>query len=95
MTTKPIDLIVANVMHDATDALKKFDILLKAAERVGGRLMDGTDLNVEVARKLLCEIAHEASSTDVFRALAAVGAPSSIGDIKDGLQAVRDRQVVP
>jgi hypothetical protein len=100
MTNKPIDLIVANVMHDAFNALaamedqrRKLDHIMRkagihAAIDVGG--ID--DLPDVIAHMLLCAIAHESSLVDVQRALSALGAPASRDMINEGLQAIRDRQ---
>lgn len=93
MISKPVDLIVSNVMHNAADGVKKLEALVKAM----GRLLPEAraeipDVPTEVARKLLCEIAHEASPALVFKSLEAVGAPASKQMISEGLQAVKDMQ---
>jgi hypothetical protein len=46
----------------------------------------------EVARRLLWMVALEAPMSTVYRLLRDAGAPSDRGLIRDGMQAVRDRQ---
>jgi hypothetical protein len=48
-------------------------------------------MHEEIAPTLLCEIAHKASMRVVMQALTAAGAPSSREDIRQGLQAVKER----
>ena len=92
--SKPVSLIVSNVMHDAADAIRKMEILAKAAQKLlpEGVRLDLPDIPTDIARKLLCEIAHEAPAGIVFKALEAVGAPASTDLISEGLQAVKDMQ---
>lgn len=87
--SKPVSLIVSNVMHDAADAIRKMEVLTKAAQKLlpEGVRLDLPDIPTDIARKLLCEIAHV-----VFKALEAVGAPASTDLISEGLQAVKDMQ---
>ncbi len=82
---KPIDLIVANTAHTAGIAMQSFARLTgtPAAE------CDET-FATEIARKMLCEIAHDASPTKVLFALGAIGGPDSLADVAQRLQAARD-----
>jgi hypothetical protein len=96
--TKPVDLIVANIMHEANSLNITDKVLLDTLEQVAGRRPPASVAKTaravlleQIARKLLCEIAHGAPMVGVFKALAAVKAPSSIADIEDGMQAVQDR----
>ena len=96
MTTKtrPIDLIVANMMHEAVDASETANDLVKHLEKAGLRI-DGTPpltgFAEQVAREMLCRVAHNATMEQVFKALAAVGAPCCSDDINEGMRAVKDR----
>jgi len=88
---KPVDLIVASTMQS-------FVRHLHIASHVLGRKKAPLIATVptyaveQVARQLLIEIAHEADIDIVYAALAACKAPDSPDMIKEGLQAVRDRQ---
>ncbi|MFN3625830.1 MAG: hypothetical protein ACK4TP_17440 [Hyphomicrobium sp.] len=77
---KPIDLIVANIAHSG-------GLLLQGAARLG---IDADGLAEAIARKILCEIAHDASPTKVLFALGAIGGPASLEDVAQRLQAARD-----
>lgn len=102
--SKPIDLIVANVMHDAQEAdAKIFDLAEEILSKVrkGHPLHDlmvqerksaRTDHLKITARAILCQIAHDAEMDDVLASLAAVGAPATLDMIKEGLTAVADRK---
>lgn len=86
---KPIDLIVANTMHHCMsrwDALGEF---IRSLGFSSGEI--DQQMHKEIARKLLMDIATNASITKVYAALKAVGAPCSSDDIKEGLQAVKER----
>lgn len=96
--TKPVDLIVANVMHEASDALpaaeairRRFDDMIRAAPGgVAQSMPPLPDTNDEIARGLACRLAHQASLSVVYGMLAAAGAPASAEMIREGLQAVKD-----
>lgn len=91
--TKPIDLIIANAFHGALGAVREFEMIKSLISKVGK--MDEASvpkIHDAIARKLLCEISHEAHISKVFEALKAVGAPSSTEDIAEGLRAVKERQ---
>ncbi len=94
--TKPVDLIVANVMHESVGKLAGVERLYHSL--TGNKMSrsesdDAADVVTSlIARDLLKRLADEAPLIDVFAALAAVKAPSSKSDIKEGMQAVRDRQ---
>ena len=97
--SKPIDLIVANAMHDAVASLHAADPLIEAlmaeAKRRNIELPPAPkpSLNADnMARDLLCKIAHDADISKVFAALKAVGAPDTADMIREGVQAVKDRQ---
>jgi hypothetical protein len=93
--SKSIDLIVANVMHDAVEMVSELDTIIRVAKKMEPDIAttcEIPDIPVEVARRLLCRIAHDANQDVVFTALKAIGAPSGPDAINDGMQAVRDRQ---
>lgn len=98
--SKPIDLIVANIMHDAFDLIQAamaardqaLDLVKKHGLDPAQFKLDMPNTAEQIARKLLCEIAHEAPVSDVYTALASVKAPSSADLISEGLQAIKDRQ---
>lgn len=95
--SKPVDLVVANVMHEGSAFNVHNEDVVRAAIEIAGRKADAANIqNVRhalaemVARKLLCEISHHCSVKTVMVALKAVKAPCSISDILDGLEAVED-----
>lgn len=91
--TKPISLIVANVMHNVSDEIGKLDDMINGVRKIipgSAKFERPKSLNVDIARSLLCRIAHEARDDLVFKALEAVGAPASVEMIEEGLQAVKD-----
>lgn len=95
---KPIDLIVANVMHESADREREAEpivaIVKKLSRHMPGVSVDDMmgEFSADTARVLLTRIAREAPLSHVLKALAAVGAPSSIDMINEGRQAVKDRQ---
>lgn len=105
-TPLPIDLIVAMGMHEGLDKLKELqarDDAIKSLKRdleaqIGPVVSEppsaAASFYPELARALLCAISHRANLVEVFRALAAVGAPSSIDMLKEGIQAVKDKQPI-
>lgn len=105
--TKPIDLIVAEAMHDYARRMQNARAILSAMQdasalRIGGHKGTGSvaseakrigiDLNVELARTLLCQISHNAKIADVLKALAACGAPDTLELLGEGLKAVEEAQ---
>jgi hypothetical protein len=102
MSGKPIDLIVANIMHESHAVVSDFHARVDHLRRVAKLAGYDADINElgfhggtiadEIARKLLCQIAHDARIADIYVALASVKAPASAEMIKEGLQAVKDRQ---
>ena len=91
--TKPVDLIVATTMHEALRAVKEFEMVKGLFSKIG-KIDTETlpDVNAEIARKLLCAIAHDAHISKVYEALKAVGAPATgdraIGQIHRGSRGV-------
>lgn len=101
MITKPINLIVANKMHEVVEQIAVVDRAMQSMKSLANKAgiqsppvsaVSAEDHASDIARSLLCAIAHSADMAKVYSALAAVGAPKTEADIKDGLQAVRDGQ---
>lgn len=101
--TKPIDLIVAETMHRYASNMQTARMFLKEMREAKpdlhqGRTFDeavrhiGIDVREELARTLLCKIAHDARVGDVLKALQSVGAPATLDFIADGLKAVEESQ---
>lgn len=97
MTNKPIDLVIANTMHEAAKSLDVIDELAKELLNTNNspdhhKLIAAgrSAFREQIARKLLCSISHDCTLDVVFSALAHLGAPSSSDMIQDGLQAVQD-----
>lgn len=82
---KPVDLILANAAHNAGIAMQSF------ARLTGASLAEADETFViDIARKMLCEIAHDASPAKVLFALGAIGGPASPQDVAQRMQAARD-----
>lgn len=84
---KPVELIVANAVHDIasrTTALPPELIALAAGAENRDPVAEAC------ARHLLCALAHDAALPVILRALAATGAPATIADLAQRLTAVRD-----
>lgn len=75
---KPVQLITANMLHEAADALDSAP--LSSRESWSEKLLE----------HLLFKIAHDAAPAVIQRALEAAGAPSTTAAIQAQLQAVRD-----
>lgn len=89
--SKPIDLIVANTMHDVLAKSKMVEDLTSALTgKVIAVAMENEQRREIVARHLLCQIAHGASIKNVFAALKAVNAPCSHDDITESWTAVTE-----
>lgn len=83
----PVELIVANVIHQLVSGIGELPDNLK--ELMGRQ----SDVVLEdTARQILCQIAHESNIRIVFAALAAANAPSNKDDIKARLVAAKDAQ---
>lgn len=85
--SKPVDLIVANALHDLAQRHEEFPPLVRA-------LIDkhADRRNEAAARDLLVQIACGAGIGPVCAALAAVGAPSSAEEIGQRFDAVREQR---
>ena len=87
--TKPIDLIVANAMHEYVSKLLLARDLAKALGAKGTFFTDEATHDV-MARSLLCNISHDAHIGKVYAALQAVGAPCSADDMREGVKAAAE-----
>lgn len=83
--TKPVDLIVANDLHDLAANIERLP-------KDGRDAVNMTSLSTEVARKLLCIIAHQASLPAVIKALEAVGVCGGVDAIGQQLAAVIEKR---
>jgi len=93
--SKPINLIIANTMHAAVasiqDAQHTRDAMTSMCN-IPSKPVDLTGVNELVARRLLCDIAHQASVKDILTCLGACNAPNTLDLIGEGMQAVKDEQ---
>lgn len=85
---KPVDLIVANTMHEAAERIESLSDFIRALGFKKSEI--DAQMNKEIARNLLMDIATQGNIKVVYAALKAIGAPSSADDIAVGLQAVRE-----
>lgn len=91
--TKPVDLIVANTMHDIVGLLPMLKTLDDVLKQCGAKTGTPVDIiHTAAARRLLTEIAKQADISKVYAALKAVGAPDTAEMIGEGIKAVQDRQ---
>lgn len=80
---KNVDLIVATIAHRVMG-----DVVLFEQEAAKPVPLD--ELAVHVARKLLCEISHDAAPSVVLFALGAIGGPATLDEVTQRLQAARE-----
>lgn len=83
--SKPVDLIIANRLHETAERLASVPQALLTVARP-------EQLSAELARALLCAVSHDAALPLVLKALAVAGAPSTLDEIAQRLQAARDQQ---
>jgi len=90
--SKPIDLIVANTMHEVVGQIASANKILELLSPPGkARALEIDAQGREaIARKMLCNIAHDASLSNVLKALKLLGAPHSHDDISEGVNAVME-----
>lgn len=65
---KPVELTIANTVHDTAEAIESLPI-------PGAAAVDIDAIAKSLARTMLCRLAHDAADHLVLRALAALGAP--------------------
>jgi hypothetical protein len=87
--SKPVELIVTNTLYDALDKMSVLPDQLRATITDALCSVDGADT---IARAILAEIAHGASTSLVFKAMAAIGGPSTKAEIVQRITAIRDNQ---
>lgn len=102
--SKPVDLIIANSIHEALarlieaqeqvaaslESLGKSGLIPESSMPTMKNIFDVPELPEEIARALLCRISHEAHLSLVLKALGSVGGPSGLEQVKDRLQSARD-----
>lgn len=86
---KPVELIVTNTLYEALDKMHQLPTEIRTPITDALCSMDGAE---HVARTILAEIAHNASVSVVFKAIAAVGGPTTKTEIVQRITAVRDNQ---
>lgn len=84
--SKPVELIIANTVHDAAEQMARNKLLFDTVQADPGAVHEA------IARKLLCSLSHDAALSMVLRALGAVGGPATLSDIGARLVAARDAQ---
>ena len=87
----PVDLIVANALHDTASSIERFESN-PAVARLLQRAVMRRKLAEDWLRQLLCDISHQADLSRVMQALAACGAPSTADEMEQRLQAVQDQR---
>lgn len=89
--TKPIDLIVANTMHDIAETIRAAQAFTRA---VGGKFSSDIDQDARdaIARMLLRNVARDAPLSAVLKALKIIGAPNSHDDIDEAVKSVMESQ---
>lgn len=80
---KPVELITTTVLHDIADTIER-----NSADDIAK--VDFEALHGEIARKLLCNISHDAGLPAVVKALEAVGVCGGIDGIGRRLTSVRE-----
>lgn len=87
---KPVDLIIANTLHDIAGAA------VEASQRSGkttGEILTGSHVNADaIARDMLRRISNEAPIPAVIKALAAAGGPVHTSEVTQRLNAVIEQQ---
>lgn len=86
--TKPVDLIVANVLHECAAKREKLPAPLR-------KLLDSSKpeiRNIALARDLLHNIILEADETRLLKLLSAVGAAASLAEIGQRYEAVLEQR---
>lgn len=81
--SKPIDLIVANELHRIAEAIEKMPPVLRAGSTTA-------DFKAEVARQVLCKVAHEASLAAVVKALETIGVCGGVDGLAQRFAAVQE-----
>lgn len=90
MTTKPVELVLANTLHEDLSKIETLPEPIRSAAARGGpsrgSLVEG------IARSALCRIAHDVPIAVVLRALAAAGAPGTLAEVEARIAAVEDQR---
>ncbi|WP_414461763.1 hypothetical protein [Hyphomicrobium sp. DY-1] len=87
--SKPVELIIANVVHEIQYAISNLSV--EAQEVAKKVAATGSDPVAQTAaRSMLAAIAFGADLSQVLKALASVGGPSTQDEIAQRLSAARD-----
>lgn len=86
---KPVDLIVANTLHEAASMREQLPEVLKSA--LDNNLENGDGID-QVSRALLSNMAASGTIHQVRLALAAIGAPSERDEIRRQFRAVCEQR---
>ena len=89
--TKPIDLIVANVMHECAE-YRRLSLHIAGQQSKKDQKILEKAMQEQTARKLLCSISHDADLQFVMAALDVCKAPHTLELVGEGLQAIKDLQ---
>lgn len=87
--SKPVELITINAMHTLLDKIDGLHVPDALKKTLLSATFEQHGLEI-VARTILQSLATEASMTVVLRALAAVGAPADLPQIRERMIATRD-----
>lgn len=88
--SKPVALVVANRVHTIQGMIAQLRPEQLRAFEANAQRVPALE---EQLRQILCDIAHEATLAVVVKALAAAGAPSSVAELDQMLQAARDQMM--
>lgn len=83
--TLPVDLVIANALHQAADTIERMPGFLRTAAQT-----DTERLHDALARDLLRKIAETARLDVVLVALAAAGGPATLAEVAQRWQATLD-----
>lgn len=86
---KPVELILTNALYDLYG---KIDIMPEEFKPQLTAELTSHKGAEQIARYVMAEISREASLAVVMRALVAAGGPSTLTEITQRMQAVKDQQ---
>lgn len=84
--TKPVDLIVANELHELAAKIERMPVALQTS-LVDDKLMEA------IARAIVCNIAHQAGLAVVLKLLEAAGVCDGLDGIAQRFQATREHRI--
>lgn len=83
---KPVELVIQNTLHEVAS---RIEIVPRPAR---DDFVTRGDVGDQVARLLLCRLAHDAALPVVLKALAAIGGPATANETAQRLRAVLDQR---